>query len=505
MILHEDFVDWCKKYSSRTAIVDKTTGKTIGYDKALIGALILAKKLKKYNDGTIGVMIPTSAGAMLAVVGILMAGKVPAMINYSTGAANNCEYAQDKCGFKTIITSRALCEKIKCRLVAGMVFIEDIMESVTTKDKLLAAVRSKMPAGMIKRSFHKADPGNTAAILFTSGSEKNPKAVQLSHKNISSNCKALLEAYQVDDSHTILAELPLFHAFGFTIDFWLPLSTGWKMIAYANPLDYKKIPRFIREEQITIMAGTPIFFAGYLKEAKPGDFDSLQLVIPSADKTPEWLRKEYMEQHGIELLEAYGATECAPAVSINPPGGNKAGSIGKAIPGVRVKITDVETGEEVGTGQEGKILVKGDNIMKGYFDDFEETSLRIKNGWYDTGDMGMLDEDNYLWHRGRLKRFVKIGGEMVSLVKTESIIDEVLPEGISCCVVEIPDSLKGARIVAAVNKPVEEKKIRKKLGELLPAIAIPKLFMVIEEFPKMGSGKVDFRTITNMARKAYTN
>lgn len=505
MILHEEFVDSCKKYSGRTAIVDKSTGKVVSYAKALIGSLILAKKFKKYKDGTIGVMIPTSAGAMLSVVGILMAGKVPAMINYSTGAADNCEYAQEKCGFRTIITSRALCEKIKCRLVPGMVFIEDIMETVTTKDKLMAAVKSKMPNALIKNSFHRAKEDDTAAILFTSGSEKNPKAVQLSHKNVSSNCKALLEAFQVDDNHTILAELPLFHAFGFTIDFWLPFSTGWKMISYANPLDYKKIPRFIREENVTIMAGTPIFFAGYLKEAKPGDFDSLQLVIPSADKTPEWLRKEYMEKHGIELLEAYGATECAPAVSINPPGGNKAGSIGKPIPGVRVKITDVDTGEDLPVGGEGKILVKGDNVMRGYFDDYEETSLRIKNGWYDTGDMGMLDEDGYLWHRGRLKRFVKIGGEMVSLVKTESIIDQILPEGVSSCVVEIPDSLKGARIVAAITQTIDEKAMKKKLSQLLPAIAIPKLFMVVEELPKMGSGKVDFRTITKMARKAYLN
>ncbi|MCK5119105.1 MAG: AMP-binding protein, partial [Candidatus Latescibacteria bacterium] len=196
-----------------------------------------------------------------------------------------------------------------------------------------------------------------------------------------------------------------------------------------------------------------------------------------------------------------GTTETSPVVSINSHEANRPGSIGKVLPGAQVKITDIQTGKELSAGQEGKILVKGDLVMKGYFDDLEETSLHIVDGWYDTGDMGVLDEEGFLWHRGRLRRFVKIGGEMVSLVRTESVLEELLPDDVSCCVVEVPDSLKGARIVAAVTAEVDEKEMRKKLSEKLPPIAIPKRFVVFPELPKMGSGKVDFRTITRMVRE----
>jgi acyl-[acyl-carrier-protein]-phospholipid O-acyltransferase/long-chain-fatty-acid--[acyl-carrier-protein] ligase len=175
--------------------------------------------------------------------------------------------------------------------------------------------------------------------------------------------------------------------------------------------------------------------------------------------------------------------------------------VGRVLPSVRVKIVDINSGEDVPTGHEGKILVKGDLVMKGYFNDIEETSLRIKDGWYETGDMGIMDEEGYLWHRGRLKRFVKIGGEMVSLVRVETVLLSLLPADEDCCVVEIPDSLKGARIVAALTKPVNEKKLLKAMAAELPNIALPRQFVILADFPKMGSGKIDFRTITELVRQ----
>jgi acyl-[acyl-carrier-protein]-phospholipid O-acyltransferase/long-chain-fatty-acid--[acyl-carrier-protein] ligase len=294
--------------------------------------------------------------------------------------------------------------------------------------------------------------------------------------------------------------LPLFHVFGQNVNFWLPLTVGMTAVTYANPLDYKRVPVLIREEKATMIAATPVFFAGYLRESKSGDFATVRLMVAGADKTPDWLRDEYMKKHHIELLEGYGCTETSPVVSVNKPGANRPGSIGKVLPGVQVKITDIRTGKDLPVGKEGTILVKGDLVMKGYLDDIEETSLRIHDGWYDTGDMGTLDKDGYLWHRGRLKRFVKIGGEMVSLVKTESVLEECLPEGIACCVVEVPDSIKGARIVAAVTRRIREKEILKKMSHKLPPIAMPKQFIVIPELPKLGSGKIDFRTATDLAR-----
>ena len=501
MLLHQEFVKNAKKYGEKPAIIDRFLEKTVSYNKALIATLILANKLKKYRDGFIGIMIPTSAGCMLSVLGVLMAGKVPVMINYSTGAANNAEYAQRKCGFKTIIASRALLEKIGCRLVTGMVFIEDIMESIGPVDKVAGLVKSKLPLGLLLKSVHQGEPDDNLVILFTSGSEKDPKAVQLTHRNIGSNVLDIGKVLTVTSDDVMLANLPLFHVFGHNVDFWLPLMYGMTIVSYANPLEYRKVSSIVREEKVSLMVGTPSFFAGYLRQSDPGDFSSLRVAVAGADKTPDSLREGFLQKHNLELCEGYGTTETSPVVSTNLPGANKPGSIGKVLPSVRVKIVDINTGETLPPGGEGKILVKGDLVMKGYFDDLEETSLRIKDGWYETGDMGVLDEEGYLWHRGRLKRFVKIGGEMVSLVRVESVMLELLPEGVDCCVVEVPDSLKGAKIVAALTQEVSERKLLKAMADKLPAIAMPRQFVVLGDFPKMGSGKIDFRTITEMVRQ----
>jgi acyl-[acyl-carrier-protein]-phospholipid O-acyltransferase / long-chain-fatty-acid--[acyl-carrier-protein] ligase len=501
MVLHYEFIKSAKKHGNKLAIIDRYTDRKVSYSKALIASLILKNKFQKYREGFIGIMIPTSVGAVLATVATVMSGKVPVMINYSTGASENCEYAQQKCGFKTIITSRALMEKLGCRLVRGMVFIEDILEGVTSAEKLTAALKSKLPAPLIIKSLPQAHRDDTAVILFTSGSEKEPKGVQLTHRNFSSNIKDLVQAFKLNDKDIMMSILPLFHVFGHNANFWLPLVVGMTSVTYANPLDYKTVPTIIREEKATVIAATPIFFAGYVRESKHGDFASIHTALAGADKTPDWLRETFQKKHNMELLEAYGTTETSPGVSVNTHEANRPGSIGRPLPNAHVMITDIATGKEVPPGEDGKILVKGDLVMKGYFDDIEETSLRIRDGWYDTGDMGMIDSDGYLWHRGRLKRFVKIGGEMVSLVRTETVLEEFLPSGVGCCVVEIPDSRKGARIVAALTKKVDEKKIIQKMSQKLPPIAIPKMYVVIPELPKMGSGKIDFRTATNMVRK----
>jgi acyl-[acyl-carrier-protein]-phospholipid O-acyltransferase/long-chain-fatty-acid--[acyl-carrier-protein] ligase len=501
MVLHQEFVKIAKQYPDKLAIIDRFTEKNVTYSKALIATLILANRFRKYHDGFIGIMIPTSAGCMLSVLGVLSAGKVPVMINYSTGAANNAEYAQKKCGFKTIIASKGLLEKIGCRMVSGMVFIEDIMEEIGVAEKLRALLKSKLPLNILLRAIHQGDLDDNLVILFTSGSEKDPKAVQLTHRNIGSNVMDIAKVLSVTSADIMLANLPLFHVFGHNINFWLPLIFGMTIVSYANPLEYRKVCSIVREEKVSLMVGTPSFFSGYLHQSEPGDFDSLRVAVAGADKTPDSLRQGFIDKHKLELCEGYGTTETSPVVSTNLPNANKPGSIGKVLPSVRVKIVDINSGETLPPGNEGKILVKGDLVMKGYFDDLEETSLRIKDGWYETGDMGLLDEEGYLWHRGRLKRFVKIGGEMVSLVKVETVMLSLLPPGDDCCVVEVPDSLKGARIVAALNKPINEKKLLKAMAEELPAIALPRQFVILDEFPKMGSGKIDFRTITDLVRQ----
>jgi len=487
-----------KKNAKKLAVIDKSTGKNVTYSRALIGALILSSKFKRYDKGFIGIMIPTSAGCALATGGALMSGRIPVMINYSTGAEANAKYAQRKCKFKTIITSKALLEKINCPIIEGMVLIEDIMAGVTTGDKLKAALMTKLPVSMILKSIHKGDENDTAAILFTSGSEKDPKAVQLTHRNIASNIKNFGDYAKITESDIILSNLVFYHVFGLTVNLWVPFYYGMTMVTYANPLDFQTISNIARDEQPTLMVGTPSFFWGYLQKSEPGDFKSLRLMVAGADKCPDALREGFMKKHGVTLLEGYGATETSPVISVNTHEYNRPGSTGKVIPNVQVRIENLETGEACSTGEVGKIMVKGDSVMKGYYDDPELTAEALDDGWYNTGDMGFFDEDKYLWHAGRFKRFAKIGGEMVSLVKVENTLEKFLPKGISCCVVEVLDDKKGSIIVATVSGEVNKTEILRKMLNELPIIYLPRQFIVISELPMMSTGKIDFRKVTKM-------
>ncbi len=505
MLLHHQFVRMAKKYSHKIAIKDKTTKSEITYQRALLGALILSKKFNKYDPGYLGMMIPTSAGAALANVGALMSGRVPVLINYSTGAEQNARYAQEKCGFTTIITSRALLEKIQCPVMEGMVMIEDIMKSVSTLEKLGAAIRTKLPVTAILNSIHQGEEDDNLAILFTSGSEKDPKAVQLTHRNISSNILNFCEHVGIYETDIILANLVFFHIFGLTVNLWVTFVKGMTMVTYANPTEFQTISRIAREERPTIMVGTPSFFRGYLQKSEPGDFKSLRVMVAGADKCPEVLREGFKKKHGTTLLEGYGTTETSPVVSTNTHKFNRPGSIGKVIPNVEVRIEHLETGEECEPGVVGKIKVKGDLVMKGYLGDPELTDAALSDGWYDTGDMGYMDKDGYLWHSGRLKRFVKIGGEMISLVKVENVMERHLPEGISCCVVELPDEMKGFTIVAAINQDINKIAILRKMGKELPNIALPRQFFVLGDMPMMSTGKIDFRTVTNLVNEMAGN
>ena len=505
MLLHQQFVRMAKSQPKKLAIKDKTTGSDVTYGRALIGALILSKKFQNYDPGYIGIMIPTSAGCALASVGALMSGRIPVMINYSTGAEQNARYAQEKCNFKTIITSKALLEKISCPVIDGMVLIEDIMKSVSTGDKLKAALRTKLPVSSILNSIHKGNEDDNIAILFTSGSEKDPKAVQLTHRNLASNIKNFGEYVSITGDDVMLANLVFFHIFGLTVNLWVSFYYGMTMITYANPTEFQTISKIARTERPTIMVGTPSFFWGYLQKSEPGDFSSLRLMVAGADKCPDALRAGYLKKHGVTLLEGYGATETSPVVSVNSLEFNKPGSIGKVIPGVQVRIEHLETGKICKAMEVGKILVKGDLVMKGYLGDPELTAEAIVDGWYNTGDMGYLDKEGYLWHAGRFKRFVKIGGEMVSLVKVENVMEKFLPEGVSCCVVEIPDEVKGATIVAAVTKDINKVALLRKMGDELPNIALPRQFFVIEELPMMSTGKIDFRSVTELVNDLVDN
>ena len=501
MLLHHRFVETAKQYAQKIAISDQSTGKSLTYRQTLIASLMLAGICRKFPRGNIGLMIPTSLGCILAKIAILMSGRTPVMINYATCAEQNARFAQRRCAFRTILTSKALLTKIDCPHVPGMLYLEEIMAGICWLDKLRAASIALLPVSLIKLFIKGGHEEDYAALLFTSGSELEPKTVPLTHKNICTNIFDCGGRFHFSNQDILLATLPYFHVFGMTVNLWLPLVYGATIVCYANPLEYKKICQIARKEKTTVMVGTPSFYWGYLRKSEEGDFASVRIAMSGADKCPDALREAFLSKHGLTLLEGYGATECSPVIAINTMEENRPGSVGKPVNSIEVRIENYETGAECAPGQDGRILVRGASVMKGYFNDFEQTSLRMRQGWYDTGDMGNIDADGYLWHVGRLKRFLKIGGEMVSLVKIENALEKLLPEGVECCVVELPDAIKGAKIVAVVSAPIEEKAIIKQLTGQLPPIAIPKIFLVRERMPKTGNGKSDFRALTEIARQ----
>ncbi len=504
-MLQHRFIDTARRVPDKLAVIDRLAGRELSYRQALLATLILARRFRKLEQGRIGIMLPTSAAGALAVVAAVMAGRTPVMINYSTGPARNCQYAQQQCDFKTIVTARTVLEKTNCEEVPGMVFMEDIMASLGKIEKLLAFVTSKLPTPLLKRLCGKTDLSTPAVILFTSGSEKEPKAVQLSHDNILSNIDAFSDMMDIYGMDNLLAVLPYFHVFGLTINLWTPLCLGMTAITYGNPLDFKTVARLIREDKPQLVVGTPVFLEGYLRQSSEGDFASVQLAVTGADKCPESLRKQFQDKHGIDIIEGYGTTETSPVISANPREANKPGSIGRTIPGTEVRIQNIDTGEDCPVGETGRILVRGPGVMQGYLNDVEESHLRLKSGWYDTGDLGYLDEDGYLWHKGRLKRFVKIAGEMVSLVAVEEALNAVTPDEVECCAVELPDSRRGSRIVAVTTAEVNSSEVSKQLAEELPNLALPKQYVTLSEFPRMGSGKTDFRTLTRLVREQQDN
>lgn len=500
-MLQHRFIDSATKNPGKIAFIDRTTGRNISYAEALLASLILMRRFKKLERGRIGIMLPTSSGGGLAIIAALMADRTPVMINYSTGAEKNCLYGQEQCDFRVIITTKMLLEKTACRQLPEMVFIEEIFSSLNRFEKALAFIKSKLPLFLLKKTVGSTNLDQPAVILFTSGSEKAPKIVQLTQKNILSNIDSFSGMMDIYGMDRLLAVLPYFHVFGLTINLWTPMCLGMTSITYANPLEFKTIAKIIKEEKPELLVGTPLFLEGYVKQSNPGDFASIKLAVSGADKCPKQLRALYRDKHNIEIFEGYGTTETSPVISANPRDRNKPGSIGIPIPGTEVRIQNLDSGEDCAVGETGKILVKGDGVMQGYLNDIEESSLRLKSGWYDTGDLGYLDDDGYLWHKGRLKRFVKIGGEMISLVMVEETLNDFTPDEVECCAVELPDAKRGSKIVAVTNTEVDHQALNKRLSKELPNLALPKKYVTIAEFPRMGSGKTDFRSLTEIVRE----
>jgi acyl-[acyl-carrier-protein]-phospholipid O-acyltransferase/long-chain-fatty-acid--[acyl-carrier-protein] ligase len=483
---------------SRVALEDPVAGK-FSYRRLLIGTRALAAKITDIGKpgDTIGLMLPNANGAGVTFLAVISAGRTPAMINFTAGAANilaGCEAAQAK----TILTSRGFIEKAKLeKLVAALeekvalVYLEDTRARISFADKLDAFRRFRQPvvAG-------KAD--DMAAILFTSGSEGAPKGVALSHKNMLANAAQAAARIDFGRADKVFNVLPMFHSFGLTVGFMLPLISGVPVYLYPSPLHYRIVPELVYGSNATILFGTDTFLAGYARAAHAYDFRSIRYVIAGAEPVKQSTRDLWLEKFGVRILEGYGVTEAAPVLALNTPMFNKFGSVGRLMPGVEHKLESVP-GVEDGR----RLLVRGPNVMMGYLKiDKPGVVQPPENGWHDTGDIVTIDPQGYVTIKGRAKRFAKIGGEMVSLAVIEQLASELWPDALSSAATEI-DPRKGERIVLVTQQKDATRADFQVYAKSKGAsdLMIPAEIMIVDQVPLLGSGKVDFAAVTKMVRE----
>jgi acyl-[acyl-carrier-protein]-phospholipid O-acyltransferase/long-chain-fatty-acid--[acyl-carrier-protein] ligase len=427
-----------------------------------------------------------------------------------------------QCEIKTVVTSRAFLEKVKTSLPCETIFLEDLTAGSGAFEKLAAVLMAALlPAGWLERALgreKKIELDDLATVIFSSGSTGDPKGVMLSHYNIGSNVEQLEQVFALNSHDRFLGILPFFHSFGFTGTLCLPAMLGSGVIYHPNPLDAKTIGPLIREHKITFLLATPTFLQLYLRGCSAEDFGSLRVVMTGAEKLPDRLAAAFEEHFGIRPLEGYGCTECAPAVAVNTPDfraagfrqvGAKRGKIGHPMPGISVQIVDPQTQAPVPPGQAGLMLVHGPNVMQGYLGRPEKTAEVLRNGWYTTGDIAAVDEDGFLQITDRLSRFSKIGGEMVPHIGVEEKLHELAgATGQTFVVAGLPDEKKGERLV--VLHTLADGQLQSCLEKLtqsdLPNLWKPRpdQFFHVNEFPYLGTGKLDLRKVREVAESAST-
>lgn len=472
------------------AIVD-STGRKLTYGEAATAAAILAAKLAR-TASQVGVLLPASAGGALANIAIALNRQTAVNLNFTAGDQQLTRMIEI-CGAKQIVTSRVFVAKAKLAARPEFVFLEDLLPQATAWQKAKAYARARWFAKPSR------NPEAIAAIVFSSGSTSEPKGVMLSHRNILANLRAITERFELDSAtDRILGSLPLFHSFGYTCTLWLPLIEGTPVVYHANPLEAAKIGELIAQHRCTFLLATPTFLRSYLQKCTPEQFASMRTVLVGAEALRVNLAAEFEARLGIRPLEGYGATELAPVVAVNTKAQHREGSVGQPLPGVNVTIVDPETLQPVARGAEGLILVTGANRMAGYFGKPAHT------GPYNTGDIGRLSSDGFLYITGRLARFSKIAGEMVPHGKVEVAIADAFP-GLRAIVVGIPDERRGERLIALyTDECIQPRDIAQALSRRgLPALWIPKSdsIFAVSELPLLGSGKLDLRRAIHMAQQ----
>ena len=511
------FVRTARRARRRLAFAD-SDGTRVSFMGALGKSLFLAGRLRKVwgDQQKVGILLPpSSAGALTNLAGLLM-GKTVVNLNYtlSEGGIRSCI---EQCGLSCVISSKGVIEKLGVDLGVPVVPIEEIAARPRFGERLACATMAWLcPRGLLLRRLARGRPpriDDTATIIFSSGSTGDPKGAMLSHYNLVSNTLQLNQVFDFQNDDRFLGVLPFFHSFGFTGTIVGPAVLGTAAVYHPVPTDVRTVGRLVAENQVTVLIATPTFLQLYLRGCRRDQFSSINLAVVGAEKLPGRLAAAFEEKFGISPLEAYGCTECSPAVAVNNRDlsaedvhqeGGRAGTIGRALPGVSVKILDPESGDPCGFGEAGLMWVKGPNIMAGYLGKPELTAESLVDGWYNTGDIAAVDEDGFITITDRLSRFSKIGGEMVPHIKIEELLQGFVGATEQrVAVAGVPDGKRGERL--AVLHTLGEEMLESVLARL-SAAAIPNLwkpkpeqFFAVDSLPYLGTGKLDLREIKQVA------
>lgn len=457
----------------------------------------LTEKISMPND-KVGVMLPNVTDTVCLIFGMSAMKRIPAMINYTAGPAgiqNACTAAQ----VQTIITSRKFIDNAKLGNTVAqlqnirLVYLEDLAKQFTALDKLWLMgfafwlPRLAVPVG------HADEP---AVVLFTSGSEGKPKGVVHSHRSLLSNISQIRSVIDFSAADKFMIALPLFHAFGFTCGGIMPLVTGSKLFLYPSPLHYRLIPEIIYDRGCTVLFGTSTFLGNYAKFAHPYDFYKLRYVVAGAEKLNEEVRKTWAEKFGIRILEGYGATECAPVLAVNTPMTFRLGTVGTMLPGLQAQLEAVP-----GIEQGGLLSVKGPNVMMGYYlFDNPGQLAPLDNGWYNTGDIVEIDSEGFVSIKGRVKRFAKVAGEMISLETVEKLAIQASPDQQHAASTQT-DPQRGENIVLFTTDQQLNRELLQNSAKTLgaPELAVPRKIVPLEAIPLLGTGKTDYLKLKQMA------
>jgi len=518
-----------KEVGSKLCMAD-STGVELSGDRFITGVFMIASKLKPQLKETqnVGLLLPTSVGGSMGNMAVMSLGKTVVNLNYSSGEAS-LRHALKIANITKVVASKQFITKLNAKgfylsevlKEVEVIYLEELKEQMSkVKGLLTLGLVKLLPTWMLSLLYVKgAKLEDTAAILFSSGSEGTPKGIELSHKNLMGNIKQAITLINPNDNDVMLGTLPIFHSFGLTVTTLLPLIEGMPVVCHPDPTDGFGIGKVAAKYEATMLFATATFFRLYTRNKKlhPLMFKNLRMVIAGAEKLPKEIRDDFKAKFGHDIYEGYGATETTPVASINIPDillqdswkpqiGHKVGTVGLPVPGSSFKIVDPESFEELATGEEGMILIGGTQIMKGYIGDPEKTASVIKEldgiRWYVTGDKGRLDEDGFLTIVDRYSRFAKVAGEMVSLGLVEREIAKVLGEDGQIAISALPDAKKGEKLVLLLEGDMELDTLKEKVKFIeMNALFVPSEYYKVEELPKLGTGKADFKGAKKLAKE----